>query len=154
MFKRIMCCCCLLLAASGCCILSRNISGPTRVVTSDFYHSYTNGNIVVSMWVIDKDGNKIPYSYHNECICYKTSYVGGPWRGSDLYPGTRYVLNILSGWSYSSAASGNYMNNLITLPTYPIYIVELPIQLALDTVLIPFDWLNTPSCPEGYQKEF
>ena len=46
------------------------------------------------------------------------------------------------------------MNNLITLPTYPIYIVELPIQLALDTVLIPFDWLNTPSCPEGYQKEF
>ena len=67
---------------------------------------------------------------------------------------TRYVLNILSGWSYSSAASGNYMNNLITLPTYPIYIVELPIQLALDTVLIPFDWLNTPSCPEGYQKEF
>ena len=143
----------LLLAAisAGCCIMSRNIVTKTKVLKSDYYIGYTNGVMHVFSYLIDENGNEIPYTYVPESIYYKTSYMGGPYRGSLIYPATRNVLNILSMWSYSSAAGGDYMNNIVTLPTYPLYIVELPIQLVLDTVLLPFDLLNQPRPPEGYQ---
>ena len=131
---------------SGCCYMSRNLCKelpPGRGLTSDYYVTYTNG-------VTKTQGT---YTYDVYPHYYVSSYVGGPYKGAILYPATRNVLNILSGWSYSSAASGNYMLNLITLPTYPIYIVELPIQTVLDTVLIPFDLINTPNPPEGYSRK-
>ena len=123
--------------------MSRQLSDneDINVLTTGFYHCYTNGKYrVVGSY-------RYAESQYRRC-----SYTCGPWEGSDIYPATRYCLNILSGWSYSPAAAGHYMNNLITLPTYPIYIIELPIQFCLDTILLPFDIWNTPKVPEGYQK--
>lgn len=128
---------------SGCFIASRQlvVKNP-RSVASDHYCVYTNGQLEAR---IDHYYNgRVETNYVNKTLYYSTSYVGGPYRGSFLYPGTRLDLNILSGWSYSSAASGNYMLNLFTIPTYPLYIVALPVEFVLDTLLIPFDLINQP----------
>lgn len=129
----------------GCCICSRSLSFDSEVEghvlpPTGFYRAYTNGHVVV----------KGIYSYPKDPIYKHCSYNLGPWKGSDFYPATRMTLNALAGWTYSPACSGDYMNNLITLPLYPLVVCELPIQFVLDTVLIPFDFLNAPTSPEGY----
>ena len=134
----------------GCCISSRNIVRETRTCVSGYYMCYTNGVVRPYAYNIDQNGVTNYVWYTHESICYRTSYSGGPYPKSSIYPATRCVLNILSGWSYLPDA---YMCNLYTLPTYPIYLIELPIQLVLDTVLIPFDLLNTPNPPKGYELE-
>ena len=130
----------------GCCIDSRRIAfdrEPDRL-QSGYYHYYTNGLTEVVGF----------YSYPVKPIYKVCSYTGGPWRGSDIYPATRNVLNHASFMSYSSAASGDYMLNIINLPFYPVILIEIPIQFCLDTILIPWDLLNAPSTPEGYSKQF
>lgn len=133
----------LLLATAGCCIASRRIAGTEdiRVLQTGYYRDYTNGQQRV---------NGI-YSY--PVSQYRTSsYVGGPFAKSRIYPATRLVLNHASLMSYSSAASGDYMLNIINLPCYPFILIQIPIQFCLDTILIPWDLYNTPECPEGYQE--
>lgn len=123
----------------GCCIDSRRICRESgRTVQSDHYCVYTNDVLEAYTNVYGK------LSYRAQTKYYTVSYNGGPFRGSILYPGTREDLNILALWSYSSAASGNYMNNIITMPLYPLFIVALPIEFVIDTVLIPWDLYNSP----------
>lgn len=133
----------LLLATAGCCIESRRIAGTEdiRVLQSGYYRVYTNGQ------------QRVNGSYRYPVAEYRTSsYVGGPYAYSRIYPATRNVLNHASFMSYSSAASGDYMLNIINLPCYPIILIQIPIQFCLDTILIPWDLYNTPKCPEGYQE--
>lgn len=136
---------------AGCCIGSRNMVKETHVLTSGYNVCYTNGEKEVSAIWHYNDGTA-KTNYCNKSIYYTTSYVGGPWSGSFLYPATRQTLNALSLYSYSSAASGDYMLGLPTLCVYPIVLVELPIQFCLDTVLIPFDIINQPNPPDGYVR--
>ena len=133
----------LLASMSGCCIMARRIADneDVHVLQSGYYHTYTNGTF----------HGEPPWQYANS-IHRACSYTGGPWAGSDIYPATRLVLNHASFMSYSSAASGDYMINIINLPCYPIILVEIPIQFCLDTVLLPFDLLNRPTTPEGWTK--
>lgn len=139
MLKRILCIS-LILMAAGCCIECRNRVKETHVVGSGYHVTYCSDEIVT---------NGI-YKY-KKSISYTTSYVGGPWEGSFIYPATRQTLNALSLYSYSSAASGEYMLALPTLCVYPIILIELPIQFCLDTLLIPYDLWNVPDPPEGYK---
>lgn len=130
----------------GCCIINRNICEETPpCIQSGFYECYTNGvyKEVTGLWGT---------SLKQGTIYYRTSYVGGPYEGSHIYPSTRHVLNMLSLYSYSSAASGAYMLIGPTLLIYPFVLCELPIQFTLDTILIPFDLYNSPNPPEGYKK--
>lgn len=134
-----------LLFNNGCCIASRQICFDKEITghvlpATGTYRCYTNG-------MVRTVGN---YTYPKDPIYKYCSYNLGPWYGSDIYPATRMTLNALSGWTYSPACSGDYMNNIITLPLYPLVVCELPIQFVLDTVLIPFDLLNAPTVPEGY----
>lgn len=133
----------LLLVSAGCCIESRRIAGTEdlRVLQSSYYRTYTNGQYRV---------NGI-YSYP-DAQYRASSYVGGPYAHSRIYPATRKVLNHASFMSYSDPASGDYMINIINLPCYPIILIQIPIQFCLDTILIPWDLYNTPKCPEGYQE--
>lgn len=130
---------------SGCCISTRNICEKTQILQTGYYECYTNGvyRQVTGLWGT---------SLKQGTIYYKTSYVGGPYEGAHVYPATRHVLNMLSLYSYSSAASGDYMLIGPTLVIYPFVLCELPIQFVLDTILIPFDLYNTPNPPEGYKK--
>lgn len=133
----------LLLAAAGCCIESRRIAGTEdlRVLQTGYYRAYTNGQYRVSG------------SYRYPIAQYRaSSYVGGPYAHSRIYPATRKVLNHASFMSYSGPESGDYMINIINLPCYPIILIQIPIQFCLDTILIPWDLYNTPKCPEGYQE--
>lgn len=121
---------------SGCMISSRRIAGnndePQRL-QSGYYAVYTNTN-------------------GTERIFRKCSYVGGPFKDSTIYPATRRTLNVLSLYSYSSAASGAYMLIPPTLVFYPFIVCNLPIQFCLDTVLIPWDLYNVPEVPEGFER--
>ena len=131
-----------LAAVTGsCCVGSRNKVRETHVVASGYHVTYYSDEVVT---------NGI-YKY-NKSIAYTTSYVGGPWEGSFIYPATRQTLNALSLYSYSSAASGDYMLAFPTLCAYPIVLVELPLQFCLDTILIPDDLWNVPNPPEGYKR--
>lgn len=144
--------CTLFLAVTGgCCIGSRNLVKETHVLTSGYNVCYTNGEQTVSYVSTYYDGTK-KTNYTAKAIYYTTSYVGGPWQGSFLYPATRQTLNALSLYSYSSAASGDYMLGLPTLCIYPVVLIELPVQFVLDTVLIPYDLINQPHPPEGYVR--
>ena len=125
---------------AGCCIECRNRVKATHVVGSGYHVTYYSDEVVTNGM----------YKY-NKSIAYATSYVGGPWEGSFIYPATRQTLNALSLYSYSSAASGEYMLALPTLCVYPIVLIELPIQFCLDTLLIPYDLWNVPNPPEGYK---
>ena len=129
----------------GCCIVNRNICEETQRLQTGYYECYTNGvyREVTGLWGT---------SLKQGTIYYRTSYVGGPYEGAHIYPATRDVLNMLSLYSYSSAASGAYMLIGPTLVIYPFVLCELPIQFVLDTILIPFDLYNTPNPPEGYKK--
>lgn len=121
---------------SGCMISSRRIAGdndePQRL-QSGYYAVYTNTN-------------------DTERIFRKCSYSGGPFKDSTIYPATRRTLNVLSLYSYSSAASGAYMLIGPTLFVYPFVMCNLPIQFCLDTVLIPWDLYNVPEVPEGFER--
>lgn len=133
----------ILLATAGCCIESRRIAGTenVRVLQSGYYRAYTNGQ------------QRVFGNYTYPVSQYRTSsYVGGPYAHSRIYPATRLVLNHASLMSYSSAESGDYMVNIINIPCYPIILIQIPIQFCLDTILIPWDLYNTPKCPEGYQE--
>lgn len=144
----------MLLIGAGCCIDSRNmVVKDVHVLTSGYYVCYTNGEMVASGHWIYNDGT-VKTNFVNKSIYYKTSYVGGPWAGSFIYPATRNVLNHASFMSYSSAASGAYMENIINLPCYPIILLQIPIQFCLDTVLLPFDLINRPHPPEGYELKY
>lgn len=118
---------------SGCTISSRRIDDGSdiRVLSSGYYAAYTNGQ---------------------ETIYRKCSYVDGPFKNSTIYPATRVTLNMLSLYSYSSAASGDYMLIPTTLVFYPVVLVNLPIQFTLDTVLIPWDIYNVPKVPDGFKR--
>lgn len=119
---------------SGCMISSRRIAGDTdepQHLQTWYYATYTNDT---------------------ERIFRKCSYVGGPFKDSTIYPATRQTLNALSLYSYSSAASGDYMLILPTLICYPFVVCNLPIQFCLDTVLIPWDLYNVPEVPEGFER--
>jgi len=128
----------------GCCIDSRRLvdNKEINVLTSGYYRVYTNGQVRAGYI----QGTSYPVCQYRKC-----SYTGGPFANSDIYPATRNVLNHASLMSYSSAASGAYMENLINLPCYPIILIQIPIQFCIDTVLIPWDLFNTPKVPEGYQ---
>jgi uncharacterized protein YceK len=119
---------------SGCMISSRRIAGnndePQRL-QSGYYAVYTNDT---------------------ERIFRKCSYTGGPFKDSTIYPATRRTLNVLSLYSYSSAASGAYMLIPPTLVFYPFVMCNLPIQFCLDTVLVPWDLYNVPEVPEGFER--
>ena len=134
----------MMLAEVGCCITSRRIvnNEDIRVLTSGYYRVYTNGQVRAGI---------IQGTTYLEAQYRKCSYTGGPFANSDIYPATRNVLNHASLMSYSSAASGAYMENLINIPCYPIILIQIPIQFCIDTVLIPWDLFNTPKVPEGYQ---
>lgn len=129
--------------SAGCCIVAREWvdDKEIHVIQSGYHHSYTNGMY----------HGKPPWVYA-DTICKKCSYTGGPWAGSDIYPATRLVLNHASLMSYSSAASGDYMANIFNIPFYPIVLCQIPVQLCLDTMLLPFDLWNRPTCPEGYRQ--
>lgn len=135
----------LIAITAGCCIGSRARVKETHVVASGYHVTYYSDEVVTN---VTSYGT---YKY-NKSIAYTTSYVGGPWEGSFIYPATRQTLNALSLYSYSSAASGDYMLALPTLCVYPIVLIELPIQFCLDTLLIPYDMWNVPHPPEGYKQ--
>ena len=141
--KKILASLLLFAMAAGCCIEARRIAGTEdlHVLQSSYYRTYTNGQQRVS------NGYSYPVAQYRT-----SSYVGGPYAYSRIYPATRLVLNHASFMSYSSAASGDYMINIINLPCYPIILIQIPIQFCLDTILIPWDLYNTPKCPEGYQE--
>lgn len=146
--------------ACGCCISSRSwkidkeITG-YRLPASGMYATYVSDEpVYVDVPTAVKDGDlsiavlrKIKMNARVYKYC---SYHNGPFAGSDIYPGTRMTLNALSGWSYSSAASGDYMMNVITIPLYPIVLCNLPVQFVLDTILLPYDLIAAPTCPDGY----
>lgn len=119
---------------SGCMISSRRIAGnndePQRL-QSGYYAVYTNGT---------------------ERIFRKCSYTGGPFKDATIYPATRVTLNMLSLYSYSSAASGSYMLIGPTLTIYPLVMCNFAIQFCLDTVLIPWDLYNVPEVPKGFER--
>lgn len=145
----------LALVTAGCCIncrswkIDKEITG--RVLpASGTYHYYTNGLMKTETWYSSYYGSnvthKVPDTKYKYC-----SNANGPWAGSEIYPATRFVLNGLSFMSYSSPASGDYMLNIVILPTYPIWLIELPIQFVLDTILLPWDLIAAPTVPEGYK---
>lgn len=138
----------------GCCIecrswkIDKEITGHI-LPPSGTYHYYTNGEMRVCGRYKDGSPYMAPVCKYKHC-----SNANGPWAGSDIYPATRATLNALSGMSYSSPASGDYMMNIVILPCYPIVLCELPIQLVLDTVLLSWDLIAAPTTPEGYKKVF
>lgn len=142
--------------AIGCCIESRSWKIDKEVprgtpLRTGLYCSFTNGEMVATRSWRSYDGKTGTY-YSPKTIDKFCCYANGPWANSDIYPATRHTLNALSGWSYSSAASGNYMLNIVTLPCYPLVLVNLPIQFVLDTVLMPYDLIAAPTAPEGYRR--
>lgn len=142
----------------GCCIGSRSWKVNKEIdgyilPCSGSYHYYTNGltkTVQLKHW---KTG-EIYTIQQTDCIYKYCSNANGPFAGSDIYPATRSVLNALSFFSYSGAASGDYMLGVIVLPCYPIVLCELPIQIILDTVLLPYDLIAAPTTPKGYTKVF
>lgn len=140
----------LSVVSGGCCICCRRWSDSgkeTLILTTGQYRAYTNGQMKVAGHY--KDGK--PYLV--EDTIYKIcSNSNGPFRDSDVYPATRNTLNALSLYRYSGEADGDYMFVLPTLIIYPIVLVELPIQLVLDTVLLPWDLYVAPKAPEGYRR--
>lgn len=144
----------LLCVSAGCCIGSRSWKIDKEITghvlpASGTYHCYTNGEMKVCGHYQDGSPYMAPICKYKYC-----SNTTGPWAGSDIYPATRSVLNALSFMSYSSAASGDYMLNIVILPCYPVVLVELPIQIVLDTILLPWDIIAAPTTPEGYKKVF
>lgn len=140
----------LSVVSGGCCICCRRWTDSgkeTNVLTSGQYRAYTNGQMKVAGHY--KDGS--PYLV-KDTIYKVCSNSNGPFRDSDVYPATRNTLNALSLYSYSRAEAGDYMMILPTLIIYPIVLCELPIQLVLDTVLLPWDAIVAPKAPEGYRK--
>lgn len=140
--------------SAGCCIncrswkIDKEITGHC-LPASGTYHYYTNGQMRVCGKYANGNPVLTPVCKYKYC-----SNANGPWAGSEIYPATRFVLNGLSGFSYSSAASGDYMMCGVVLVTYPFWLVELPIQFVLDTVLLPWDLIAAPTTPEGYKKVF
>ena len=121
---------------SGCCIESRRVFERTRTVRSGNYVCYR------PIKADPKDYSQYQY--------FKCSYRQGPWKGSAIYPGTRMALNAASLYSYSSAASGDYMMGFPTLCVYPIVLCSIPINFCIDTLVLPWDIYNAPVAPEGY----
>lgn len=165
-FLKYFCAFALSVISVGCCICSRSWKFDKEITghwlpASGTYHWYTNG-------VYRAEMHKFVCYDHETGVYYTTnklvmvqgevhkycSNANGPWAGSEIYPATRFVLNALTFMSYSSAASGDYMLGTVILPTYPLWLIELPIQFVLDTVLIPLDLWMAPTTPEGYKKVF
>lgn len=144
-----------MLGAAGCCISSRSwridkeIPRYTPVGSGTYvtYASIETKTETVKYYDGRTETREVPKDY----ILKYCNYHTGPWEGSDIYPATRLTLNALSGWSYSSPASGDYMLNIVTVPLYPLVLCNLPIQFVLDTVLLPWDLISAPTCPEGYK---
>lgn len=148
----------LAIITGGCCIncrswkIDKEITGNV-LPASGTYHYYTNGCKKAFMYR-DWQTGEMKQGLTEDRIYKYCSNANGPWKGSEIYPATRYVLNGLSFFSYSSAASGDYMMGGFVLVTYPFWLVELPIQCVLDTVLLPWDLIAAPTTPEGYKKVF
>lgn len=136
------------LAITGCMISSRTFgnrnSKDLYILPGGRYHMYTNINYNASF----------PHNYQTNryCMYLSSSYSRGPWEGSDIYPASRECLNALSLYSYSEAASGDYMLIGPTLLVYPFVLIDLPIQFVLDTILLPYDLYNIAIPPENYIK--
>lgn len=140
----------------GCCVLSRSwkidqeITG-NRLPAQSMYHCYTNGCMKTFLYH-DWQTGELREGLTEDIVYKYCSNSNGPWQDSEIYPATRYTLNALSFYSYSSAASGDYMLSGYVLIGYPVVLVELPIQVVLDTVLLPWDLIAAPTTPEGYKK--
>lgn len=148
----------LAVVSGGCCICCRSWKFDKEITgyvlpASGTYHYYTNGQMKASTYYDYTCHSNVTHMV-KDCKYKYCSNANGPWAGSEIYPATRFVLNALTFMSYSSAASGDYMLGIVILPTYPLWIVGLPIQFVLDTVLLPVDLLMAPTTPEGYEKVF
>jgi len=148
----------LIFVSGGCCISCRSWTIDKEITgnclpASGTYHYYTNGLMKAYTYRDWKTG-ELKEGLTKDCVYKYCSNANGPWKGSEIYPATRYVLNGLSFFSYSSAASGDYMLGGLVLLTYPIWLIELPVQFVLDTVLLPWDVIAAPTCPEGYKMVF
>ena len=128
-----------LITAGGCCLDARRTFEETRVLRSGHYVCYKP--------IVNTNDAKNAYRDYRYFNC---SYRQGPWAGSAIYPGTRMVLNMASFFSYSSAASGDYMMGPFVLAVYPIVLCGIPVQFCIDTLVLPYDIYNAPHPPEGY----
>jgi len=144
--------------SGGCCICCRSWKIDKEITghclpASGTYHYYTNG-LQKAYTYRDYQTGEMKEGLTTDCVYKYCSNANGPWAGSEIYPATRFVLNGLSLFSYSSAASGDYMMGGFVLVTYPFWLVELPVQFVLDTVLLPWDLIAAPTTPDGYKKVF